>query len=67
MPEHVKFISVLDNGQAVGHVNKPSLIDNGGELCWHPQGLNEYLGLLNNGFGLYEFIGDHWILTEAVV
>lgn len=67
VPEHLKFISVLDNGQAVGHVNKPSLIDNGGELCWNPQGENIYLGLLNSGFGLYEFVGDHWILTQAAV
>ena len=67
VPEGLRFISVLDNGQAVGHVNKPILIDNGGELCWNPQGENVYLGLLDSGFGLYEFIGDHWILTEAVV
>ena len=65
VPEGLRFISVLDNGQAVGHVNKPILIDNGGELCWNPQGENVYLGLLDSGFGLYEFIGDHWILTEA--
>lgn len=68
IPEGMKFVSVHHNGQAAAHVNRPELVLDGKELCWHPKGDNKYLGVFEDAqFGLYEFIGEHWLMIEGAV
>lgn len=67
VPGWARFISVLDNGQTVAHQHRPKLVDEGGFLCWHPQGANKFLGTSKDSlFGLYRFVGEHWLMAESV-
>lgn len=68
IPEGMQFISVHHNGQAAAHVNRPALVSDGADLCWHPRGENKYLkGFEGAPFGLYEFFGEHWLMIEGAV
>lgn len=66
VPAGMKYISVLDNGQAVAHKKRPELFISGGTLCWHPQGENEYIGMVDARFGLYEHMSNHWQKIEGL-
>ena len=67
IPEHMQYISVHQNGQAAAHVNRPELVPDGADLCWHPKGENTYLGVFEDAeFGLYQLFGEHWLLIEGL-
>ena len=67
IPEGMQYISVHHNGQAAAHVNRPELVPDGADLCWHPKGENTYLGVFEDAeFGLYQFFGEHWLLIEGL-
>lgn len=68
IPDHMQYISVHHNGQAAAHVNRPELNLDGKDLCWHPKGENTYLGVFEDAeFGLYQFVGERWLLVEGAV
>ena len=67
IPERMRYVSVHQNGQATAHVNRPELVPDGADLCWHPKGENTYLGVFEDAeFGLYQFFGEHWLLIEGL-